>query len=623
MQASILRILTLRFHVLIAFSGYMQAQDTPAFFEEIVVTPNLVPITLRRIGNSVSVISEAEIEAYGNLSLVEVLRQLPSIASSNNGGSGKTTTLRIRGEEGFRTLILFDGIRLSDPSSTQIGTPLEHLLSDGIGRIEVLRGPQGLAYGADAGGVVNISSHSLEQGFFANLDARSGAYGTQKITGNIGSANEVFDYFLSLTDAETDGYNTSQADTVLRDNDGYVNTSVHGRLGVNLSENMRLDVVHREVDGDSEFDSCFSVTTVHNCSSNYELSASRVSLKYSSNNFSHSISYASTKTERANFALDISAFSANGGLDRWEYLGTTNGLPGFNFVFGADYEEAKNNDNARDNLGFYLEYLSDFSDIFFLTAGVRYDDNDDFGTNTSYRISSAYLIDLPNSAKLKIKASQGTGFRAPSPFEIGYNAGTFAFPPASMSTLKQEESEGHEVGLEYVLGNSLHLEAVYFNQEVKNAVFFDLAGFSGYLQDVGTSKSDGVELAMDFTLTDSLRLTSNYTFNETERPNGLRRLRRPERLANVGLFYSGVGERLKLNAFYRISRDSIDDLNGTLMNLDDFEVLDLSASYDINDSARIYARVENLLDEDYQEITGFFSPQRAIYIGIKLNFSQL
>jgi vitamin B12 transporter len=84
-----------------------------------------------------------------------------------------------------------------------------------------------------------------------------------------------------------------------------------------------------------------------------------------------------------------------------------------------------------------------------------------------------------------------------------------------------------------------------------------------------------------------------------------------------------VGERLKLNAFYRISRDSIDDLNGTLMNLDDFEVLDLSASYDINDSARIYARVENLLDEDYQEITGFFSPQRAIYIGIKLNFSQL
>jgi vitamin B12 transporter len=82
----------------------MQAQDTPAFFEEIVVTPNLVPITLRRIGNSVSVISEAEIEAYGNLSLVEVLRQLPSIASSNNGGSGKTTTLRIRGEEGFRTL---------------------------------------------------------------------------------------------------------------------------------------------------------------------------------------------------------------------------------------------------------------------------------------------------------------------------------------------------------------------------------------------------------------------------------------------------------------------------------------------------------------------------------------
>ena len=175
--------------------------------------------------------------------------------------------------------------------------------------------------------------------------------------------------------------------------------------------------------------------------------------------------------------------------------------------------------------------------------------------------------------------------------------------------------------MEYVLGNRLHLEAVYFDQEVKNAIYFDLAGFSGYLQDIGASNSEGVELGIDLTMTDSLRLTSNYTFNETKRPNGLQRLRRPEKLANVGLFYSGVGDRLKLNAFYRISQDSIDELNGTSVGLDDFQVLDLSASYDVNDSFRIYTRVENALDEDYQEVTGFFSPQRAIYVGIKLTLS--
>ena len=616
-----MKILILGFIVLIFLSGRIQAQSTTSFFDEIVVTPSLVPMTLRRIGSSVSVISESEIEAYGNLALTEILRQLPAISSSNNGGRGKTTTLRVRGEEGFRTLILFDGMRLADSSSTQISTPLEHLLSDGIGRVEVLRGPQGLAYGADAGGIVNISSRSLEQGFFANVDVRSGVDSTQKVTGNVGGSNDVIDYFLSVTDAETDGYNTSQFDTMLRDDDGYTNTSMHGRLGANLSENLRLEVVHRDVDGDSEFDGCFYKTTVHNCSAIYELSASRASLEYSSDHLSHSISYASTQTTRENFALNVSAFSARGELDRWEYLGSVNNLSGFDLVFGADSEKTKNNNTSRDNLGIYLEFLSDFSDNLFFTAGVRHDDNDDFGTNTSYRFSGGYLVDLSNNATLKIKASQGTGVRAPSPFEIDYNAGAFAFPPASLASLKQEESEGHELGVEYVLSNRLHLEAVYFDQEVKNAIYFDLAGFSGYLQDIGASNSEGVELGIDLAMTDSLRLTSNYTFNETERPNGLQRLRRPEKLANVGLFYSGIGNRLKLNAFYRISQDSIDELNGTSVGLDDFQVLDLSASYDINDSFRIYTRVENALDEDYQEVMGFFSPERAIYVGIKLSLS--
>ena len=83
-----MKILILGFIVLIFLSGRIQAQSTTSFFDEIVVTPSLVPMTLRRIGSSVSVISESEIEAYGNLSLTEILRQLPAISSSNNGGRG-------------------------------------------------------------------------------------------------------------------------------------------------------------------------------------------------------------------------------------------------------------------------------------------------------------------------------------------------------------------------------------------------------------------------------------------------------------------------------------------------------------------------------------------------------
>lgn len=620
MHSSIIRLLALAISA-VSLSIGVSAQTDSNPLQEIIVTSSLVPIPLRQIGTSVSVITQDEINAHGNISLVDVLRQQPAIGSSNNGGAGKTTALRIRGEEGFRTLTVFDGIRLLDPSGTQVGSAIEHILSDGIARMEILRGPQGLAYGADAGGVVNISTRPVEDSMSANMDAQMGEFGTEQFAGNISGKSDTVGYFFSATNYETDGYNTRKSDTLLADDDGYENTTLHGRIEFQLNDNWRIDFVHRDVDGDSEFDGCFSGTTVHDCSSKFELSASRGSAEYNSVNFNHSFAVSNTETDRKNFALGVSSFTANGELERMEYVGSATNLPGFDLVWGIDHEEASNNGVSRDNEGYFIEYLSEFSDIFFLTAGLRHDENDDFGTNTSHRISAAYLVDWSNNAVLKFKGALGTGFRAPSPFEIAYNSGSFAFPPASLISLSQEESDGWELGLEYVLGNRVHLEAVYFDQEIKDAIFFDLAGFSGYLQDTGTSTSEGIELTADIQLFDNLRLVSNYTFNDTERPNGLQRLRRPEKLLNLGLNYSGMDGRLNINGYYRMSRDSIDEIFGSdIIDLDDFNVFDLSANYNVSDSISLYARLENAFDEDYEEITGFNSPERAFYIGVRLDF---
>src|SRR5690606_919898 len=89
--------------------------------EEIVVTSSRVPVPLRQIGTSVSVITQTDIASHGNLNMADVLRQMPAIGATNTGGAGKSTSLRIRGEEGFRTLLIFDGMRLSDPSGPQVG----------------------------------------------------------------------------------------------------------------------------------------------------------------------------------------------------------------------------------------------------------------------------------------------------------------------------------------------------------------------------------------------------------------------------------------------------------------------------------------------------------------------
>ena len=592
--------------------------------EEIIVTSSRIPLPRRQIGTSVSVLDEFDLQAHGNLSLVDVLRQAPAIGSNSNGGIGKTSTLRVRGEEGFRTLAILDGMRLQDPSAPQITTSFEHLLSSGISRVEILRGPQGLAYGADAGGVVNISTRHARSGLDGNVDAQTGAFGTHQLNFNLSGGNSdtqqqgTIDYFLSATDFETDGFNARTSDTALQDDDGYENTTLHGRFGVAFSEQWRLDLTHRNTEASSEYDGCFAGTTVHDCTSDSELSANRLELSYDGELSSQSLSYSSTVSERALYALGSPSFATEGELTRWEYVGSATALQGFDLSWGADHEEALIEGAGRDNAGIYLEVLSDFSEQLFLTAGVRHDDNDDFGTNTSYRVSGAYLLALSNGATLKLKSAFGTGFRAPSPYEIAYNAGPFAYPPASVTALLQEESEGWEVGAEYYFGE-LHLEAVYFTQDVDNAIDFDLASFSGYLQDIGTSNSRGLELIAEIPLGNSLQLQGNYTFNDTERPDGSPRLRRPEKLLNAGLVYSGADNRLTISGFYRAQADAIDS-GGAIK---DFNVVDLTASYQLSDSIRLYGRVENLFAEKYQEVLGFNTADRAAYAGINFRFAGL
>ena len=208
----------------VAVASPVSAQQT---LEEVVVTSSRVEMPLRLVGTSVSVITEETIQDYGFNALADVLRTQPSVAVSNSGGQGSVTTVRIRGEEGFRTRTYIDGIDVSDASGIQIGPRFEHILSSGIGRVEILRGPQGLMYGADAGGIVNIFTTTKTDGLGGSVSAEGGRYGTQQYTGAVAGGNELGDFSLSAADYSTDGFNARTDDTVTRDDDGYDNTTVH------------------------------------------------------------------------------------------------------------------------------------------------------------------------------------------------------------------------------------------------------------------------------------------------------------------------------------------------------------------------------------------------------------
>jgi vitamin B12 transporter len=265
----------------------------------------------------------------------------------------------------------------------------------------------------------------------------------------------------------------------------------------------------------------------------------------------------------------------------------------------------------------YAEYLGQFGERVFVSVGARYDRNDDFGSHTSARASAAFIADLGAGRSLKYRASVGTGFRAPSLFEIAYNASPFAFPPAAGTTLREETSGGYDVGLEYDTPLGLHLEATYFDQDIEDEIQFDIAAFSGYLQTTGTSTSRGVELAADVPLGERWQFRANLTHNDAADAAGQQRLRRPKQFGNFGIIYRAADERLRLIANYRLSRDSIDIGN---MPLDDYEVLDLSASFAVSAALEVFGRVENATDEHYREVLGYDTAGRAAYAGVRFGF---
>jgi len=608
-----------------AFSTLVHAQKAGVeteVLDEMIVTSSRIETPLRQTGTSVSVITAEQITARGSLSLIDVLRALPSISVSNSGGAGKTTTLRIRGEEGFRTVTLIDGLKLSDPSITQVQPQLEHTLSTGVDRVEVLRGPQGFIYGADAGGIINISTRPGSAGLRSQIDAQSGSFGTQQLAANISGGTETADVFISGARYTTDGFNIQTADTVLADKDGYQNTSLHSRIGMNVTDQLRVDLVHRDVSGESEFDGCFDPATfgtIHDCDSDYDQQASRLSAQYQNRGIVHQIAWSNTRTDRENFALGESAFTSRGEIERLEFLGNISRIAGLKLVYGVDSEEENNNGETRRQTGYYLEYLSNFSQNFFMTAGVRQDDNDDFGRLTSYRITTAWIADLQQSGSIKLRANYGTGFRAPSLYEGAYNRGPWASAPASLSSLVEETSKGYEAAVEYFSSRNLRVELVYFNQTVHDAIYFDLTTYSGYLQDIGDSESKGLELSASLPLSEQLSLTANYTWNDTRRPDGQQRQRRPKDLGNVGLSYRSADQRLGLHAFYRTSRRAVDQLGSMVFNLGNYHVIDLSASYRFIDNVELYARIENVQDARFEEVAGYNNARQAAYIGARIN----
>jgi vitamin B12 transporter len=484
-------------------------------------------------------------------------------------------------------------------------------------RVEILRGPQGLLWGADAGGVILMSTTDAlaESGVEGYLETGSDDFYRGAVNGVL--RTDQLTASVSLSQLETDGFNAREIDSVDPDPDGYENTTLHGALSWAISDAISLNVAATDISGDNEYDGCYDTATwalIHDCDDEYEQQAWRGALRFASDQHTIELSYASSETERAFFSAGILSYETEGETDTTSLTGAWRLTDDTRLTYGVDHEEQAlsdaSTDWSRNNTGIYLEAQQRLGRGV-MTFGWRHDDNDDFGEFDSWRVSGRY--DLAGMAEgWALRAAIGTGFRAPSLYEIAYNNGPFAYPPASGTPLLEEESEGWEIAVLGAVGN-LDLELIWFDQEIDNEIIFDLATYSGYLQTQSTSRSEGIELVASLPLSERWLIEGNFTTLDATQQNGGDRAYRPEQTGRASVVFARDNWQTRLTARY--TGKAVDPF---MTSIDDTLTVDLTAQWQVSEQWSLEARVLNLTDRTDQQLPGYNMSGMTAYAGVRL-----
>ncbi len=600
--------------------------------DELIVRATKSGTSLRQAGSSVTVLDGADLELQGFRFISDALDTVPGLHVIRNGGAGQFAAVFMRGEESYRTLVLIDGLEVSDTAGPQNLANFANVLVTDIDRIEVIRGPQALLYGADAiGGIIRIDTRRGTQGLHATGTVEYGNFATKSVSASLKAGGDGHDINVTVKRYVTDGFSAKEGDITLDDADGNENLSLTVLGSADITPGIRFEGVFRFVDAESEFDGFrfdpdrLLLTQEIGARANIEFTNLNGRLANSI-----AVSRFSVKKNDLDGGLPTQSFFGDpisrfdGQRTKVEYVGAFKATASHRFLWGGDYEEEKAQtdtlNNSSHNYGFYAEWLADWNDQLYLTAGVRFDDHANFGGRASYRATAAFLRNLAANNEIKIHASVGSGFRAPSLMEQARNV-TFGLPPVS-----EEFSKGWDIGFEQTLFNKrATLGVTFFRQIIKDEIRFDNAGFTGYFQADGASLSQGVESSISVKLVRGLTISGAYTFtnstvNSPDIENGLPRVRRPKHAGNVHIDYSFWQDRANINANIHMAANAEDGFLNFRMPLDDYTVVDLAASVQLNDHMQVFSRIDNVFNEQYQVAAGFQTSDIAGYVGIRGGF---
>ncbi len=578
-------------------------------------------------GQAISILGVEDVRAAQGADLTRLLERVPGLLFSRNGGTGSFTGVRLRGSESEQVLVLMDGIRVEDVSSPSGGFDFATLSPGEIERIDILRGSNSVPWGSAAmGGVIAITSRAL-----SGVEGRVeyGSLATFTADGAAGLSSDAGAVSLSGGYRRSDGVSAAAAGN---EADGFSSWHVGGRARLNLAPGLRLVASARHADTRTDIDGYGPPTYTFGDTPEFQKTrqtAGYAGVDYEASGMTVSSGVALAHTGRAYFDPTYSSdpsYSYGGRSVRWDLNGAIALQKGLALHFGADREWTRFSSTfdaeARSATSSIHGQLSREWSHGALAVGVRWEDHDTFGSNWSAGANGTFSI----SERLRIRASFGEGFKAPTLFQLLSDYGN--------AGLKPETSRSFDLGFDFGgAGQPVSLAATFYRRDSKNLIAYVSCASLGRCVDrpfglydnIARARAQGLELQATARPLDELELQAVYTFTETENrtagstQRGNQLARRPRHAATFVVDWRLWPGGPTFGGDMRWVGASYDDASNTI-RIGSYALVALRTSMAVTDAIELYGRVENLFDQSYETAAGYGSWGRSVFLGVRTHY---
>jgi vitamin B12 transporter len=594
------------------------AQTAPLQLAPVVTIATRLPESTATSGTATDVVSGGDLAREQLSTFADALSGTPGAPAFATGQAGAATSLFLRGANSDQVLFLVDGIRLND-ANTDYANFLSAARIFPTDTIEIARGPQSTLYGSEAvGGVISLHQTPGTGAPAEAIQVDAGSFGTIDglITAQAGLG--TWGYNVAASAERTD--NT-------RVNNEFKDLNVAARIDDQPWTNLRIGVTLRGLDsryddpGDEYTNNLYDYETEQNW-----LATVFADARLTENLLSHLIiggqdrrfvAYEPAPGQPTSVAVTK---NLRGVLD-WQLSGRlteTNVLTGgVTADTGSTIDTGFGSINQHQKLFsvFGNDEWTPFADLH-LTGGLRHDDYSTFGDATTGRVTAAWVV-ADNA--LKLRASYGTGFDAPSFLDLYGRSAFFVGNPA----LQAERSHGWDGGLDYYVPQHKEvLSATWFENNTSNLIVDNFNVFPGTTANVERARTRGLELSLSTLLFNVAKAKLSYTYLEARNlSENLPLLRRPRNSLN-GDIYSDLGHGWIVGAggVYVGHRPDVDALTFATVDDPGYTVVRVYASAQLTQQFALKVRVENALDRRYEPVNGYPQPGTGIYGSAELKF---